>query len=74
MSDLHLTGWPISCPKSPYLRRPLKTRIDFRETFGCIPEQDFTVASYHLNIIQPEIGQRPLYLDMVQDDHYVTLT
>ncbi len=62
MSDLHLTGWPISCPKSPYLRRPLKTRIDFRETFGCIPEQDFTVASYHLNIIL-------LYLDMVQDDH-----
>ncbi len=27
------------------------------------------MASYHLNIIQPEIRQRPLYLDMVQDDH-----
>ncbi len=28
MSDLHLTGWPISCPKSLYLRRPLKIRRD----------------------------------------------
>ncbi len=40
-----------------------------RETSGCIPEQDLTVASYHINIIQPEIGQRPFYLDMVQDNH-----
>ncbi len=69
MSDLHLTGWAISCPKSPYLRRPLKTRRDLRESSGCIPEQDFAVASYHFNIIKPEIGQRLLYLDMVQDDH-----
>ncbi len=37
-------------------------------TSGCIPEQD-TVTSDHLNIIHPEMGQRPLYLDMVQDDH-----
>ncbi len=40
-----------------------------RETPGCIPEQDLTVASCRFNIILPEIGQRPLYLDMVQDDH-----
>ncbi len=39
------------------------------ETSGCIPEQDSTVTSYHLNIIHPKMGQRPLYLDMVQDDH-----
>ncbi len=69
MSDLHLTGWPISFPKSPYLRRTLKTRRDLRESSGCIPEQDFAVASYHFNTIKSEIGQRLLYLNMVQDDH-----
>ncbi len=53
MSDPHLTGWPISCPKSPYLRRPLKTRIDLRETSGCFPKQD----------------KITLYLDMAPDDH-----
>ncbi len=69
MSDPHLTGWPISCPKSPYLRRPLKTRRDLRETSGCIPEQDLTVSSYHLTIIQLKQDKITLYLDMVPDDH-----
>ncbi len=59
----------ISCPKSPYLRKPLKTRRDLRESSGCIPEEDFTVASYHLNIIKQEIGQRSLFLYRVQDNH-----
>ncbi len=54
MSEPRLTGWPISCPKSPYLKRPLKTRRDLRETSVCFPEQDLTVGSYHLNIIQPK--------------------
>ncbi len=27
------------------------------------------MASYHLNLIKQEIGQRPLFLDRVQDDH-----
>ncbi len=53
MSDPHLTGWPISCPKSPYLRRPLKTRRDLRETSGCFPKKD----------------KITLYLDMVPDDN-----
>ncbi len=69
MSDPHLTGWPISSPKSPYLRRPLKTRRDLRETSGCIPEQDLTVGSYHLTIIQLKQDKITLYLDMVPDDH-----
>ncbi len=68
MSDPHLTGWPISCPKSPYLRRPLKTRRDLRETSGCFPEQDLTVCSYHFTIIQPKQDKIILYLDMVPDD------
>ncbi len=54
MSEPHLTGWPISCPKPPYLRRPLKTRKDLNETSGCFPEKDLTVVSYHLTIIQPK--------------------
>ncbi len=53
MSDPDLTGWPISNPKSPYLRRPLKTRRDLKETSGCFPKQD----------------KRTLYLDTVPEDH-----
>ncbi len=56
MSNLHLTGWPISCLKSPYLRRPLKTRRDLRETSGCFPEQDLTVGS-SLNHNSTETGK-----------------
>ncbi len=53
MSDPHLTGWPISCPKSSYLRKPLKTRSDLKETSGSFPKQD----------------KITIYLDMVLDDH-----
>ncbi len=69
MSKPHLTGWPISCPKPPYLRRPLKTRKDLKETSGCFPEKDLTVVSYHLTIIQPKQDKITLYLDMDPDDH-----
>ncbi len=58
-------------PKSqtPYIRRPLKTRSDLRETSGCFPEHDLTVGSYHLTIIQPKQEKITVYLDMVPDDH-----
>ncbi len=38
MSHPHLTGWPSSCPKSPYLRRLPKTRTDLRKTSGYSPK------------------------------------
>ncbi len=53
MSHPHLTGWPSSCPKSPYLRRPPKSRRDLRKTSGCSPKQD----------------KGTLYLDMARDGH-----
>ncbi len=53
MSDPHLTGWPISCPKSSYLRRPLTTRRDLKNISGYFPKQN----------------KITLYLDMVSDDH-----
>ncbi len=36
---------------------------------GCISEQDLTVGSYHLTIIQPQQDKITLCLDMVPDDH-----
>ncbi len=69
MSNPQLTGWPISFPKSLYLRRPLKTRRDLRETSGFISEQDLTVGYHHLTIIQPKRDKITFYLDMVPDDH-----
>ncbi len=53
MSHSHLTGSQSSCPKSPYLRRPPKTRIDLKKTSGCSPKQD----------------KITLYMDIVLDDH-----
>ncbi len=61
MSDLHL-NWLADF--LPYVSLSQETSKN-QERF----DGDSTVTSYHLNIIHPEMGQRPLYLDMVQDDH-----
>ncbi len=73
MIDLHWTGWPISCPKIS-LSQEISKNQDTFENLGCIQEQDLTIGSYHLTIIQPKQDKITLYLDIFRNDRLTHLT